>query len=111
MPLHPAPHRGGAIETRKEGFNTIGWTTKAINDQLKSRSPDLQGMTVAAKTIANTTPEINRWFPAGSGRESGAGTDALPAIWKERGDFDALALVLESAPTISEARSNAEGQP
>lgn len=86
------------IEMRKEGFNEIGWATKAINDQLKTRSPDTQRIRVAATTIANRTPDVVHWFPAGSGRESGADTDALPAIWQERADFDALAqkLIRES---------------
>lgn len=86
------------VEMRKEGFNEIGWATKAISDQLKRRSPDTQRIRVAATTIANRTPDIMHWFPAGSGRESGADTDALPAIWQARTDFDALAqkLILES---------------
>lgn len=86
------------IETRQDGFNTIGWATKAINDQLKTRSPDLQKIAQAAATIDKWAPEVAGWFPAGSGRESGYKTDALPEIWTDRANFDALArrLVTES---------------
>ncbi len=96
------------VETRKEGFSEIGWATKAINDQLKTRSPDLRKISVAATTIANRTPDIVQWFPAGSGRESGADTDALPAIWKERAEFDELAqkLILESKQLTTTLKSN-----
>jgi cytochrome c556 len=86
------------IETRRDGFNTIGWASKAINDQLRTRTPDLNRIATAAATIDRWVPEIANWFPAGSGPESRLDTKALPEIWTKRTDFESLArqLVLES---------------
>lgn len=86
-----ATHAARWIEIRQEGFNKLGWASKAINDQLKRTSPDLQRVTAAARSIAQLSPDVVHWFPAGSGPESGADTSALPRIWTERARFDSLA--------------------
>lgn len=82
------------IDVRRKGFDTIGWASKAINDQLKTRSPDLNRIATAAATIDKWAPEIAKWFPAGSGPESRLDTKALPEIWTKRADFYALARQL-----------------
>jgi cytochrome c556 len=79
-PARPQLSAQQAIHARQDGFNKIGWATKAINDELKRRSPDMQKIA------------------AGSGRESGFDTDALGAVWSQRARFDELTrqLVTES---------------
>jgi cytochrome c556 len=97
-PARPQLSAQQAIQARQDGFNTIGWATKAINDQLKSRSPDMQKIAAATETVGKWAPEVAGWFPAGSGRESGFDTDALGAVWSQRARFDELTrqLVTES---------------
>ncbi|HEY6643300.1 cytochrome c [Povalibacter sp.] len=96
------------IELRQENFNTMGWATKALSDQLKSGSPDVGKMTTAAATIRSLASDIAHWFPVGSGRESGVDTDALPGIWQERVKFEALAsqLAAESKTLTTTLASN-----
>ena len=79
------------IETRREGFKKMGAAMKAIVEQLKSATPDTARITAAAQVIAAGAPEVPQWFPAGTGPEAGAETDALPHIWEDRAKFDSLA--------------------
>jgi|HigsolmetaAR204D_1030405.scaffolds.fasta_scaffold00436_4 cytochrome c556 len=94
----PRPHAQEVIDARRDGFNTIGWASKAINDQLKTRAPGLNRIATAAETIHKMAPEIAYWFPAGTGPESRLDTKAMPEIWSKRAHFDALTreLVAES---------------
>ncbi|MEJ1963164.1 MAG: cytochrome c [Gammaproteobacteria bacterium] len=86
------------IETRQASLKKMGAAMKAIVEQLKTSSPDTARMTAAMQVISAGAPEISRWFPAGTGPESGVETDALPHIWEDRAKFDSLAtgLVAES---------------
>lgn len=86
------------IETRQSSLKKMGAAMKAIAEQLKTSAPDTAKMTAAMQVISAGAPEIIHWFPAGTGPESGAETDALPHIWEDRAKFDSLAtgLVTES---------------
>jgi hypothetical protein len=44
----PSASAQRVIDVRRKGFDTIGWASKAINDQLKTRSPDLNRIATAA---------------------------------------------------------------
>jgi len=79
------------IETRRETFKKMGAGMKLIVAQLKTDTPDSARMTAAAQFISVNVEEITHWFPAGSGRETGIETDALPYIWKDRAKFDSIA--------------------
>ncbi len=86
------------IEARRATLKKMGAAMKAIVEQLKTDAPDNGRMATAAQFISSNAPQLAGWFPAGTGPESGADTDALSYIWKERGKFDSLAerLVSES---------------
>ena len=42
----------------------------------------------AAASVPAETADMADWFPEGSGPASGVETDALPAIWENKADFD-----------------------
>jgi cytochrome c556 len=78
------------IDARQSGFKKMGAAMKAISEQLKASAPDLAKITVATQAISAGAREQPSWFPAGTGPESGAQTDALPHIWKDTSKFTAL---------------------
>lgn len=85
------------IEARQEGFKAIGKNFKTINDQLKTDAPDLAAIEEAVGVMVDTGAGIGDWFPEGTGPESGVETDALPAIWENRDDFDTKAMDAQAA--------------
>lgn len=92
-----------AITTRQAGFKKMGAAMKALNDQLKADAPAKAVMVASAQTIAMAAREQGKLFPAGSGASAGVKTDALPAIWSDRANFDAQMskLVAESAKLVT----------
>lgn len=78
------------VKSRIAGYREIGAAFKAINDQLRSGSPQPYLLQVSAREIANGTREQYRWFPAGSGPKPGVKTRAKAAIWAQPAKFKAL---------------------
>ena len=78
------------VKSRIAGYREIGAAFKAINDQLRSGSPQPYLLQVSAREIVNGTREQYRWFPTGSGPKPGVKTRAKPAIWAEMPKFKAL---------------------
>lgn len=78
------------VKTRVAGYREIGAAFKAINDQLRSGTPQPYLLQVSAREIANGTREQYRWFPAGSGPAPGVKTRAKVAIWVQPAKFKAL---------------------
>jgi cytochrome c556 len=95
----PTPTGKAAVAARQAGYKKMGAAMKALNDQLKTDAPAKPVILDAARTVAVTAREQPRLFPAGSGASAGVPTDALPAIWTSRADFDAKMadLLTESA--------------
>jgi cytochrome c556 len=89
----PAAAPVGPDEARKlfherhEGMEDIGKSNKAIAQQLKSDSPDLEVIRKAAATINELAPKSANWFPAGTNKDVLPKTRALPAIWERPDDF------------------------
>ena len=78
------------VKSRIAGYREIGAAFKAINDQLRSGSPQPYLLQVSAREIVNGTREQYSWFPAGSGPKPGVKTRAKPAIWAQMPKFKAL---------------------
>jgi cytochrome c556 len=76
------------ITARQKNYKQIGKAFKAISDNLKT-APDVKLIQANAPVIANLAPKVSTWFPAGTGKEAGVKTAALPAIWSQRAEFDA----------------------
>jgi cytochrome c556 len=78
------------MHERHEGMETIGKTTKAINRELKSGSPNLSVVKAGAAQLADLSRKSSAWFPQGTGPEIGK-TGAKPDIWapQNKADFAA----------------------
>lgn len=97
------PSPKAAIAARQANYKKIGSAMKAINDEMKNGGSNKAAMTTAAKTIAAMSRAQMPLFPNGSGASAGVKTDALPAIWRDRGTFDAQLkkLVAESDKLVA----------
>lgn len=86
----------GTIQhTRHEGFEAMGDAMKAMAGQLRAGAPDQAILRKSANTLATTAPKIKKWFPKGSGPESGVKTDAKAEIWTDMPTFLKLAAAFE----------------
>jgi cytochrome c556 len=79
------------VEARRAGFKKMGAAMKTLVEQSKTDAPDTAKMAAAGQTIGAYAGDLPGWFPAGSGREAGVDTDALPYIWEARAKFDSIA--------------------
>ena len=84
-PPPPAPAK--VIALRKGNFKEIGGSFKAINDELKSGSPDLAMVRPAARDVASRARVAANLVPRGTGPESGVKTRAKAEIWARSAEF------------------------
>ena len=86
-PLLAAP--ADDIKSRVTGLRELGAAFKSVRDGL--RGPEVQTILIqqAAKQIRQAATQQYRWFPAGSGPESGAKTAAKAEIWSQPAKFKA----------------------
>lgn len=84
------------MDQRHENMETLGDETKKINNQLKSSSPDVAAIRRSAATILKLAPDLDSWFPEGTGPDVGK-TRAKAEIWQKRQDFATKANEFVSA--------------
>ena len=85
--LAAAPNIVAAVQARQANYKEIGGSFKAINDELKSGSPDMNTVRPAARDIASRAAHTLKFFPRGSGPESGLKTRAKADIWANQAEF------------------------
>lgn len=85
------------IAARQANFKKMGGAMKALKDELGGGA-DKAKLLAAARTLAATARTQWVLFTPGTGPSSGVKTDALPAIWTQKGAFDAA-----SAKLVAEA--------
>ena len=89
----PAARQGQAasaaevVKARQQGLKSLGAAFKVIRDELKGDSPDATKIRKASADITQAASAIGKWFPAGTGPDSGVKTDAKPEIWTEAAGF------------------------
>jgi cytochrome c556 len=83
----PSPAVEAAVATRKANYKEIGGAFKTINDEIKSGAPDFNTVRPLARDIAARSASTLRFFPRGSGPESGLKTRAKAEIWAKQADF------------------------
>lgn len=95
------------IQQRQDNFGKIGESFKTIRDQVRADAPDMTAITDAAATINQLAQELQTWFPAGSGPETGIETEAKAEIWQDKGGFTSAAnrLVDESGKFLALTKS------
>ena len=94
------------IAARQASFKKMGGAMKALKDELGGGA-DKAKMLAAARTLASTARAQWVLFTPGTGPSSGVKTDALPAIWTQKSDFDAASakLVAETDKLVGLAGS------
>jgi cytochrome c556 len=88
-----------SIKARQTHYKEIGKAMKAISDELKKSDPGIPIIQENASRMAQLAPQIQGWFPSGSGSEVGLKTAARAEIWSKPEQFRqaASAFVQESA--------------
>lgn len=79
------------ITQRQDNFKRMGRASKAIGDEFKKPAPDITVIRAASNALSSLAPQVHRWFPRGTGKESGAKTGALAAIWQQTPLFNTKA--------------------
>lgn len=82
-----AANAAESIRTRQQHYKEIGRAMKSIGDELKKPSPDVAAIQAGAATIDRFAPQIQGWFPDGSGAEAGVETEARAEIWSRPEEF------------------------
>jgi len=80
-----------AIAARQASLDMSSITFRSMGDAMKAgREAKSQGY--AAASLAKWAKALPRMFPPGTGQgETSAGSQALPAIWRDRAGFDRAA--------------------
>jgi cytochrome c556 len=75
------------VKARQQGLKALGAAFKTIRDELKADTPDAARIRKASVDITQAAGAFDKWFPAGTGPESGAKTDAKPEVWTDPTGF------------------------
>ena len=76
-----------SINARQTHYKEIGRSFKAISEQLRGDAVDKALVVKNADTLALYAPQINGWFPKGSGSGAGLKTAAREEIWNDPKGF------------------------
>ncbi len=85
------------IQARQLGMKQVGQSFKRINDQVRSGSPDAALVKASAGQLATLAAKVPRWFPAGTGPDTGVKTAAKREIWTRAADFRSEAAAFAAA--------------
>ncbi len=97
------------IETRQANFEEIGDAFKAIRGQLEAGEPDFSVIEASANTINANAQKVPDYFPAGTGIDSDADTEALETIWEQPEDFAAASQKLvDTSAALAAAAATGE---
>ncbi|SRR5258706_11967462 len=92
-----APSTKDLIKSREDKLRDMGGALKAIDDELKKRTPDWDNTILPnAQTLQDRSAYLLNWFPKGSGPESGIKTYALPSVWQKGDDFTRLGKAMQA---------------
>ena len=83
----PAASAAATIQARQANYKQMAVALRAIGEQLRSGSPDLAQIRPRAALLANRATQLLRWFPRGTGPETGVRTRAKAEIWSNHQGF------------------------
>jgi cytochrome c556 len=75
------------VKVRQKGLKSLGAAFKTIRDELRGDSPDAAKIRGASADITQAAGAIDKWFPAGTGPDSGVATDAKAEVWTDPAGF------------------------
>ena len=82
-----ARNAAATIHSRQAKSKQMGAAMKGLYDQVRSDSPSLPVIRTNSAVIVRFAPQLLRWFPPGTGEESGVTTRARPEVWSDRPGF------------------------
>jgi cytochrome c556 len=91
------------IQARQANFKAIGKANKAVQDELRKPAPDVAVIRINARQLVTLSAQLPRWFPQGTGPETGVKTGALPAVWAKKAEFRRAAVNFNKAARTLEA--------
>lgn len=97
------------VDARVVHYKEIGKSAKAIHDELGQSQPNLAVVQTNSRVIEALAKQIPTWFPAGTGKQPGVKTEALPTIWQQTPLFQQRAANLGAAAhalTLAAASGN-----
>ena len=93
----------GIIKERKEHYKAMGNATKEPTAMFKGEAPfDLAKVQASLKVLGEKPPLLPKLFPDDS--KTGGETEALPAIWDDKADFEARFKKLAEAIRTAETK-------
>jgi cytochrome c556 len=96
-------------KARHHHYEELGDAFKAVRDNSRGDTPDWAALEKAANTISAAAVDQQKWFPKGSGPESGK-TRALPEVWSKPDEFTAAQKMFsDRAPRLSAAVKAKDG--
>ena len=100
-------HEGatGIVKERMDAMEEMGDVMKVMGDMVKGKRPfEAEAFVEGSRVVAKNSPQIPKLFPEGSG---GGESEALPRIWREWDEFEALAeRTTKEAETLNDLSSN-----
>jgi cytochrome c556 len=97
--VDPEAVRGAqeSIRARQSHYKQIGAGMKAIGDELQKSQPSVELIQRHAGEIRDYAPQIEGWFPEGSGYAAGLRTEARDEIWSNPEGFRRAAQAMVEA--------------
>ncbi|MET0984350.1 MAG: cytochrome c [Steroidobacteraceae bacterium] len=90
-----------AIKARHDHYHELGDAFKMIRDEVRASSPNWDRIKPAAQAVKEASVDQSKWFPAGSGPESGFKTRSKAEIWSDPEGFEAAQLAFaREAPKL-----------
>jgi len=90
IPMTTDPVVINAVKGRQSGFREMGTAVKNIDERITAGLVFDVELLADVHNLATNADQIPFWFPAGSGPEAGLEMEALPEIWRSRGNFNRL---------------------
>ena len=82
-----SPTPAQTIQMRQGNYKQMAAAMKGLNDELHTATPAIGTIRRHAQVFATHAPRVLRWFPAGTGPESGVRTRAKAEIWSDPDGF------------------------
>jgi cytochrome c556 len=107
----PARTPADLIRNRQDSYKQIQSAFRVLFQQNQAGEPSIEAIRPHAATIARLAPQVNGWFPPGTGPETGVPTRAKAELWANRQDFmgRAAAFVVASRRVDAAARAGDVG--
>jgi len=103
----PARTPAELIHNRQASYKQIAAAFKGLFEQSRASAPSIETIRPHAATIARLAPQVNGWFPPGTGPETGVPTRAKAELWANRQDFLARAAAFVVAARQVDAAARA----